>query len=305
MSRSQILLVAGAAVVVVLMFLLPKVIINKEERNTFAPNAGSAGPEQVATVADHDPNHEGHEDHAHAAAAPATDTNTDTGAPHAVASPGQRREIRALLVQYNREQAEGERVKLASQLGAKYASIAKHDSAGYFYEEVAKIRPTEKNFQLAGDQYFEAFSFAANQQRAQQLSTKTREMYEGVLRNNPSNTDAKTNVAMTYIASESPMQGIQLLREVLATDPRNEKALFNMGILSIQSNQYDKAVERFQTLVEVNPRHVNGNFYLGVALAEAGRKQEAEKVFRRVKELDQDPALLASVDEYLGRLQDK
>lgn len=299
MSRSQILLVAGAAIVVVLMFLLPKVIINKEEKNNFAPNAGSAGTEQMAPVADHDPNHEGHEEHEQAATSPAP----DMGAPHVVASPEQQREINVLLVQYNREQAGGERVKLASELGTKYATISKHDSAGYYYEEVAKIRPTEKNFQLAGDQYFEAFSFAANPQRAQQLSAKTREMYEGVLRNNPSNTDAKTNVAMTYIASESPMQGIQLLREVLTTDPRNEKALFNMGILSIQSNQYDKAVERFQTLVEVNPRHVNGNFYLGVALAEAGRKQEAEKVFKRVKELDQDPALLASVDEYLDRLK--
>jgi tetratricopeptide (TPR) repeat protein len=281
------------------MFLLPKVIINKEEQNTFAGNAGSAGTEQAATVADHDPNHEGHEDHDHASARPAPDMD----APHAVASPDQRREINRLLVQYNREQAEGERVKLASELGTKYATLAKHDSAGYFYEEVAKVRPTEKNFKRAGDQYFEAFSFAANQQRAQQLSAKSREMYEGVLRNNPSDTDAKTNVAMTYIASESPMQGIQLLREVLTTDPRNEKALFNMGILSIQSNQYDRAVERFQTLVEVNPRHVTGNFYLGVALAESGRKQEAEKVFKRVKELDQDPALLASVDEYLGRLK--
>jgi tetratricopeptide (TPR) repeat protein len=302
MSRSQILLVAGAALVVVLMFLLPKVIINKEEQSTFAGNGGAAATEQATTVADHDPNHEGHEDHAHE---PAGSPAAGGEMPHAPATPEQRREINALLVQYKGEQNEAERIALASRLAAKYASVAKPDSAGYFYEEVAKIRPTEKNFQRAGDQYFEAFSFAANEERARQLSAKTRAMYEGVLRNNPSNTNAKTNVAMTYIASESPMQGIQLLREVLATDPRNEKALFNMGILSIQSNQYDKAVERFRTLVEVNPRHVNGNFYLGVALAESGQKQEAVEVFNRVKELDKDPTLLASVDEYLSRLKNE
>jgi tetratricopeptide (TPR) repeat protein len=294
MSKSQILLVAVAAIVVVLMFLLPKVIITKDGATAGAEGQSTAG--QATAGADHDPNHEGHEDHEHASSSVA-------GMPHAPASPEQLRDISALLVRYNQQEQAEDRVRLATEIAAKYAAISKHDSAGYFYEEVTKIRPTEKNFQRAGDQYYEAFSFAANQQRAKELSAKTREMYEGVLRNNPSNADAKTNVAMTYIASESPMQGIQLLREVLATDPRNEKALFNMGILSIQSGQYDKAAERFQALVEVNPRHVNGNFYLGVALAESGRAKEAVQVFNRVKELDQDPTLLASVDEYLSKLQ--
>lgn len=275
------------------MFLLPKVVINKEEQNQFAANSGPADSGQAA--ADHDPNHEGHDEHAEGPAA---------GAPHATVSAEQREEINLLLLQYPQEQNQENKLELASQLASLYATVAKHDSAGYFYEEVAKARPTEKNYQQAADQYFEAFSFAANEQRARQLGTKSREMYEEVLRNNPTNLDAKTNVAMTYIAGESPMQGIQLLREVIATDPRNEKALFNLGILSIQSNQYDKAVERFRELVKVNPEHVNGNFYLGVALAETGKKKEAAEVFARVKELDQDPTLLASVDEYLSKLQE-
>ena len=63
-----------------------------------------------------------------------------------------------------------------------------------------------------------------------------------VLNKNPDNLDAKTNLGMAYMATENPVKGVTLFREVLAADPRNEKALYNLGMLSIQSGQYDKAV---------------------------------------------------------------
>jgi tetratricopeptide (TPR) repeat protein len=78
--------------------------------------------------------------------------------------------------------------------------------------------------------------------------------------------------------------------------------LFNLGILSVQSRQYDKAVERFQELVEVNPEHVEGTFYLAVSLAETGKKEEAIRNFNKVKKMSSDPALTASVDEYLAKM---
>jgi Flp pilus assembly protein TadD len=125
-----------------------------------------------------------------------------------------------------------------------------------------------------------------------------------VLKNNPGNLDAKTNLAMTYIAlGEAPMQGVTLLREVIATDPNNEKALFNLGILSIQSGQHDKAVERFRHLTQVNPKHVQGNFYLAVSLAATGKKEEAWQVFQKARQLDVDPGFQASVDNELAKLK--
>jgi len=108
---------------------------------------------------------------------------------------------------------------------------------------------------------------------------------------------------MAYMASDNPVQGIALLREVLEADPRNEKALYNMGILAVQSNQYDKAVTRFQDLVKVNPKNVNGQFYLGVTLARTGAKAEAKQAFLAAKSLSNDPALAASVEEEIAKLK--
>ncbi|WP_242693443.1 tetratricopeptide repeat protein [Sabulibacter ruber] len=289
MSKGRIALVLSAVVLAVLMALLPKVIINKDSKGEFASNGATANRDQSS----HDPNHEGHEDHA-GEAAPAD--------AHVEASPAQLKEIAELRSKFTRESNPQTKGKLADELAQKYAAIAKHDSAGYYYEQVAQVRPGEKSLQKAADQYFEAFTFAATQERSQELGNKAQGLYEQVLKNNPTNLDAKTNLAMTFISSSTPMRGITLLREVIAADPKNEKALFNLGVLSIQSNQYDKAVDRFQELLAVNPNHVEGTFYMGVALAETGKKPEAQKAFLKVKQISKDPEVQASVDSYLQRL---
>jgi len=276
-----------------LLFSLPKVIINKEKKDTFSGT----------TVANRDKaagGEESHEGHGHAEG----EGHEENAAAHTTVSPAQMSALSVLRKEYQQEQNAANRVKLATELAAKYTEVAKFDSAGYYYEQVAAVRPGERIYQQAADQYFEAFSFAATEERAKELGAKARGLYNKVLQNNPANLDAKTNLAMTYIAvGEAPMQGINLLREVITTDPNNEKALYNLGILSIQSGQYDKAVERFRHLTEVNPKHVQGNFYLAVSLAETGQKEEAKQVFNQARKLDVNPEFQASIDTELAKLK--
>ena len=99
------------------------------------------------------------------------------------------------------------------------------------------------------------------------------------------------------------MQGIQMLRGVLADDPKNEFALYNMGMLSVQSGQYEKAIDRLLELMAVNPNHVQGNLLLGVAYLNKGSKEKARQQFEKVKKLDSDPAVQATVESYLKDLK--
>ena len=171
------------------------------------------------------------------------------------------------------------------------------------WNKLPLAEPNAQNWQQAADAYFQAFSFAATDERVKLLGGKARELYAKVLKDQPGNLDAKTNLGMAYMASDNPVQGVTYLREVLEADPRNEKALYNMGILAVQSNQYDKAVKRFQDLVKVNPKNVNGQFYLGVTLAHTGAKEEAKAAFLTAKSLSADPTLAASVDEEIAKLK--
>ena len=99
------------------------------------------------------------------------------------------------------------------------------------------------------------------------------------------------------------MQGIKQLKEVLKEDPKNELALFNMGMLSLQSGQNGKAVDWLRQLDEVNPRHVQGQLLLGVAFMKEGKNAEARRQFEKVKKMDNDPAVQATVDSYLKDLK--
>jgi Flp pilus assembly protein TadD len=75
-----------------------------------------------------------------------------------------------------------------------------------------------------------------------------------------------------------------------------------MGMLSIQSGQNDKAVERLERLVKINPSHLQGQLLLGIAKMNLGDKAGARAQFEKVKQMDKDPAVQATVDSYLKDL---
>ncbi|MGC3948189.1 MAG: tetratricopeptide repeat protein [Chryseolinea sp.] len=108
---------------------------------------------------------------------------------------------------------------------------------------------------------------------------------------------------MTYLGSRQPHAGYSHAREVIAENPRHEPALFNMGMLSIQSGQYERAVERLKELLKVNPNHTQGHLLLGIALMNTGEKVKAREEFVKVKNMDKDPAVQATVDSYLQDLK--
>jgi tetratricopeptide (TPR) repeat protein len=294
MSRNQILIVVAAIALAAVIFFLPKVVVNEKDKESFAKG------ETATSVPDGHSEDDGHD---HGATTETAAAAAGAEGAHMTATPDQLMALTTARAKYNKATDEQTRSRLANELAAAYATASKFDSAGYYYEIAANARPGEKNYKKAADQYFEAFTYAATQERANELGAKARNMYEQVLKNNPSELDSKTNIAMTYIATENPMQGIALLREVISTDPNNEKAIFNLGVLSMQSNQFDKAAERFQHLVTVNPKHVEGTFYLAVSLAQTGKKEQAVATFNKVKQLSKDPALVASVDEELAKLK--
>ncbi len=184
-----------------------------------------------------------------------------------------------------------------------YRSVSRYDSAAVFVGQLAKADPTEANLMRAGTAYFEAYGFAVNEQKAAELGAQTRAFYQQVLAQNPDELTAKANMAMTYVSTETPMQGIMLLREVLQADPTNELALFNLGLLAMRSNQMAKAVERFRQILVNDPTNRKARFYLGISLAEAGQKAEALKTLAQVKATETDPQVLAAVREYEEKLK--
>ncbi|WP_420150888.1 tetratricopeptide repeat protein [Spirosoma sp.] len=192
---------------------------------------------------------------------------------------------------------------IGEKLITLFHEINRYDSAAHYAEVLALAQPTERNLLRAGDQYFEAYTFAVDNKKTALTGQKTREFYQKALAKNPNLLSAKANMAMTYVNTDTPMQGIMMLREVLQQDPTNELALFNLGLLSMRSNQYERAIERFRQILVNNPSSRKAQFYLGISLAEAGQKAEAKQVLEQVKQQEKDPQILAAIREYEERLK--
>jgi tetratricopeptide (TPR) repeat protein len=300
----QLLLLVGALALAGGLYALPKGIVKpKEGKAALQQDAARTANRDGGGMATN-----GSKTEASSGPQPAsTGTVAEAGgataaAPHTQATAAQRKELSTLLTQYRAAPAAG-KLQVATSLAARYATVQRFDSAGYYLATVAAAKPSEKAWQQAADAYFQAYSFAASADRKKMLGDRARELYDNVLHANPDNLDAKTNLGMAYMSSDNPVKGIGLLREVLEQDPKNQKVLYNLGILAIQSNQYDKAVERFAQLVQVNPKNVEGQFYLGVSLARTNRAAAATAAFQKAKSLSDDPALAASVDEELAKLR--
>jgi outer membrane protein len=265
MLKTRIILVSVAALLVVLIFMLPKSVVENESQ------LKEAAPEAAQS-----PSH---------SEVPATLSAT----------------INSIRAQFQSNSPNQKNAIFADSLRTLYTQAGQFDSAAWFAEQAATFFNTTESFLKAGNSYYEAYTFAMEPTRQEQLAEKTRTWLGKATASDSKNLEAKTKIAMTYFTSNPP-QGVGLLREVLAEDPKNEFALYNMGMLAIQSGQNDRAIERLEELKAVNPNHIQGALMLGVAYANKGNKDRARQQFELVKTLDKDPAVQATADSYLKDL---
>jgi len=178
----------------------------------------------------------------------------------------------------------------ADSIANLFRTINRIDSAAYYYGQAFSENDTAKYQVITANTWFEAFKFAlsVDANRANEYGEQARIMYEKVLSKNPKLYTAKANMAMTFVATPTPMKGITLLREIIAEDPKNELALLNLGLLAIQSKQYDKAVSRFDTLLKVNPNHIEAKLYLAESLLNIQDIPRAKKLLTEITKLTAD-----------------
>ncbi|QSE97973.1 tetratricopeptide repeat protein [Fulvivirga lutea] len=274
MLRTRIILLISAAVLVVLLFSLPRVVVDNKK-------------EEVAQT----------EEAAETPSAKDESMHNDTFDEKTEEKVAQLKEN--LAVAKNIEKS----ITFADSLAELYLAANKYDSAAKFFEIIAEKQPNKANWLKTGNTYYEAYGFAMDKNKQEMLGAKAREYFNKVLTEDASDLSAKNKLAMTYLSTSNPMQGIMMLRDILETDPKNEEAMFNLGILSMQSGQYDKAVERFSGLVAVYHNNTQAQFFLGVSYLEVGNKEKAKEQFNLVKSMDKDPSVQATVDSYLEDLK--
>lgn len=273
MKRSQIVFVLAGLLLTYLLYRLPMVVVDNEEQ-PLAEGEGGLGSDFTR------------EGDSHNSSLDERDLQM----------------IENLMAEMDGEPDNENFVIFADSIAKVYENGGKIDSAAYYYSLIAEKVPEVENWEKAGNAYYEAFGFSMDDTKTRAMAERTRQYLGKVLEKQPERLDLKTKIAMTYVSSSNPMQGITMLREILEEDPDNEEALFNMGILSMQSGQYKRAVERFEKLVANHPDNIQGQFYLGVSLFESNQKTRAREQLQSLKEKTDDPQILSGIENYLDRL---
>lgn len=281
MNKSIVIVSVLAFALMGTLYSLPKIVVNTKSQEVTTEQ----GTEQGEATAEGSQGSETNENHSNQAL-----------------TLDQQKEIDPLKDRYYQATSD-DKTAAAIQLSELFGKYQKFDSAAFYAEQVALLKPSLENNLRAADRYYDAYGFSVDEAKSKGLGEKTRVYYQKALDQNPELLSAKANMAMTYVNTASPMQGIMLLREVLDADPTNELALFNLGILSMRSNQYTKAVERFKQILQNHPSNTKAQFYLGVSLVELGRDEEASKVLSEVKQKETDPVIQQAIGELEKRIK--
>lgn len=275
MLKSQIIILVIAIIAVIFLFNLPKFIV-KDNRT----QGGKKEMEAVAPPADEEV--------------------------HQVEiSEKDRKKLEDLRKSFLTVSDKEKKINFADSLAGFYKKLSQFDSSAKYKGEKASLDPAPATLISAGEAYFDAATFAIDQNKSKTLGLKAREYFEEASGKEPKNLDIKAKIAKTYAVapdSENRMKHITMLREVLSEDPGNEEALLNLGKFSLQVSKFDNAIEKFETLLKKDPGNAEAAFYLGYSYMMKGEKEKAKKAFEDARSKSSDPDLHQAVDEYLKEL---
>ncbi len=162
----------------------------------------------------------------------------------------------------------------------------------------------EKSWINSAYRFFDAFKTAADSSESAWFVSKAIESYDKVLEINPSNLNAKTDLGILYAeATDQPMKGITLLREVVTENPLHENAQMNLGFLSMKSGQYDKAIERFNKVLQINRSRIDAHLYMGESYLQKGNPDSAIINLEIFKNLTNDQELIKQIDQYIAEIK--
>jgi tetratricopeptide (TPR) repeat protein len=270
MQKSQILLTFVALLVAIALFQLPKSVVRNQEN-------------QLTTASNNT-------------------TNAKDSLHQPTLSAKQQKELALLRKKFDQAPDKEKKLIFADSLAEGFQRFNQFDSAAHYLALVAQQYPSKDLWIKAGNAYFEAFRFAVNAEKAAKMGEKAREFFQKVIEADPKALDIKTKMGVTFTATNNPMQGIALIREVLEKDPNNEFALLNLGMLSMQSKQYDKAVGRFEQILKLNPKNEEAMFYLSECYINLGQKEKGKTLLENLSKNSQDSLMRVAAKTYLNEL---
>lgn len=176
----------------------------------------------------------------------------------------------------------------------------------YYVAEAAKLENSEKSLTFAAHFFLDGVRGQEDPALKKWMALSAKELFEKALVLAPNNDSLKVGLGSCYIfgnISETPMEGISLIREVEQRDPNNMYAQMMLGIGGMISGQYDKAIQRFTAVAKAQPENPEAVVMLAEANERKGDKAEAIKWYEQAKKLITNRDILLEIDHRITELK--
>jgi tetratricopeptide (TPR) repeat protein len=233
--------------------------------------------------------------------------NTILAASRQQLTPGQQAYIAQLETAVVRGDVKEQQIKVYKQLAGFWK-----DSAhlllpyGYYSAQVAKLENSQKSLTFAAQFFLDGVRRQDNAGLQRWMAIQAKELFEKALQLDPKNDSLKIGLGSCYLfgnISDTPMEGIQLIREVADRDPENMYAQFMLGMGGLVSGQLDKAIERLTKVVQHQPDNVEALLVLAEACERKGDKANAVKWYEATKKHIHDPQIVKEIEKRISLLK--
>lgn len=224
-------------------------------------------------------------------------------------SPAQQAQVAQLETAVVRGDVKDQQVKVYKQLAGFWKDSA-HLLLPYAYysAQAAKLENSQKSLTFAAQFFLEGIRQQENPDLQRWMASEAKELFEKALQIAPDNDSLKIGLGSCYLLgniSESPMQGITMIREVAAKDPENMYAQFMLGLGGMISGQFDKAIDRLLKVVQHQPENIEAILMLAEAYERQNDKANAVKWYQTSKKHIENEDVLKEIDQRIKLLGNK
>ena len=175
----------------------------------------------------------------------------------------------------------------------------------WYTAEAARLENSEKSLTFAARLFLEGLKNEQNPGLKQWEALQAKDLFERSLKINPANDSSKVNLGAVYLYGglATPMQGVNMIREVADKDPGNIHAQMTLGEASLISGQLDKALERFTTVAGKQPDNLEAVFRVAEIHERMNQKAEAISWYQKSLPFITIPGLKQEVEARISQLK--
>jgi predicted Zn-dependent protease len=222
-------------------------------------------------------------------------------------TPGQQAHVAQLETAVVRGDVKEQQIKVYRQLAAFWQDSAHMLlPAAYYSAQAAKLENSQKSLTFAAQFFLNGVRRQENHDLQRWMAIQAKELFEKALKLDPGNDSLKVGLGSCYLfgnISETPMEGIQMIREVAERDPENMYAQYMLAMGGLVSGQLDKAIDRLLIVAKHQPDNPEILLMLADTYEQKGDKPNAIKWYEAGKKYIRDANVVGEIDNRIAQLK--